>query len=480
MAVRVRYAPSPTGHLHLGGARTALFNYLFAKQQKGRFILRIEDTDQARTIPGAAQELANTLRLCGMDYDEGPDKPGEYGPYIQSERQLQGVYVKPVEKLLDKGHAYRCFCSADRLQMIRNVKMKQGIAPIYDKLCMKLSDKEIQERLDDDQAFTVRMNVPHEKQIKVEDEVRGTIAFEGSLIDDQILVKSDGFPTYHLASVVDDHHMEISHVIRGDEWLSSMPKHQLLYEAFGWKLPKFYHLPLLTNIKGQKLSKRHGDVSVASFINKGYEPHALMNFVVLLGWSPGIDGAEFMPTMEQMIQMFDLNKVQKGSAVVDEARLKWLNTTFVRHLIENSLDEVLARTKPMFESNYGDAVRSDEYLKSILYVARERATFAKDLTENEVVGYFFKDPKFDSELAKANSVILDQIKEGLSKMNTAEFSNPEKLKILIESTAKENNLHPNKLMLTLRKLLTGGTPGPSVAEVISILGKETVFRRLGE
>jgi len=310
-AVRVRFAPSPTGYLHVGGLRTALFNFLFARHSGGKFILRIEDTDRARYVEGAVDNLINTLRWAGLDYDEGPSAGGELGPYVQSER-LE-IYDEHVRILLESGAAYRCFCSPERLETMRKEQEKKKLQPKYDRTCLRLSPKEIEDNLTANKPFVVRMKVPDDATIRFSDIVRGEVEFSTERVDDQVLLKSDGYPTYHLANVVDDHLMKISHVIRGEEWLPSTPKHVLLYEAFGWEMPVFAHLPLLLNPDRSKLSKRQGDVAVEDYRDKGYLKEALVNFVALLGWNPG-DAREIF-SLKELEKEFSLDKVNKSGAV---------------------------------------------------------------------------------------------------------------------------------------------------------------------
>jgi glutamyl-tRNA synthetase len=286
--IRVRFAPSPTGYLHVGGLRTALYNFLFARKNNGNFILRIEDTDRNRYVEGATENLINALKWAGLDYDEGPDIGGDYGPYMQSQRL--DIYKKYSEELIKNGNAYYCFCTTERLQQLREDQEKLKLPQIkYDKHCLNLTADEIQKKLIDKIPFVIRLNVKPNEKIIFYDVVRQQVEFNSNNIDDQILIKSDGFPTYHLANVVDDYLMKISHVIRGEEWLSSTPKHVLLYEAFGWEKPIFAHLPLLLNPDKSKLSKRQGDVAVEDYRDKGYLKEALINFVALLGWNAGDD-----------------------------------------------------------------------------------------------------------------------------------------------------------------------------------------------
>ena len=281
--IRVRFAPSPTGYLHVGGLRTALYNYLFARRNNGKFILRIEDTDKNRFVEGAVKNLIETLDWIGLDRDEGPSKEGEYGPYYQSQRL--DIYKKYSEELINKGHAYYCFCSSERLTEIREKQQKQGLQSKYDKHCLSLTQDEINSNLQNNLPHVVRLNVQPDEKIIIDDIIRGRVEFDSNIVDDQVLIKSDGYPTYHLANVIDDHLMKITHVIRGEEWLSSTPKHILLYDFLGWEKPMFAHLPLLLNSDRSKLSKRQGDVAVEDYRAKGYLKEALVNFVALLGWT---------------------------------------------------------------------------------------------------------------------------------------------------------------------------------------------------
>ena len=333
--VRVRFAPSPTGYLHVGGLRTALYNYLFARKNNGKFILRIEDTDRNRYVEGAVEKLISSLKWCGLEYDEGPDVEGQYGPYMQSERLA--LYKQHAQQLVDAGKAYYCFCTPERLEALREDQQRRKLPQAkYNKLCLSLSKKEIDEKLSSGIQHVIRLNVEPDQKIIFDDIIRGKIEFESNNVDDQVLIKGDGYPTYHLANVVDDHLMEISHVIRGEEWLSSTPKHVLLYNFFGWEKPHFAHLPLLLNPDRSKLSKRQGDVAVEDYRDKGYLKDALVNFVALLGWNAG-DDQEFY-YIDELIQKFSLEKVNKSGAVFDLEKLNWLNA---EHLRKKSNDELL-------------------------------------------------------------------------------------------------------------------------------------------
>ncbi len=338
--VRVRFAPSPTGFLHVGGLRTALYNYLFAKKNNGKFVLRIEDTDQSRFVEGAVEKLVDSLKWVGLNYDEGPNIEGNYSPYFQSKR-LE-IYQNYIKELINKKKAYYCFCTPERLTALREEQQRQKLPQAkYDKHCLHLSDEEIIEKLQNNAPHVIRLNVEPNQIVRFNDHVRGTVEFNTDNIDDQVLIKSDGYPTYHLANVIDDHLMEISHVIRGEEWLSSTPKHVLMYKFFEWDLPEFAHLPLLLNPDKSKLSKRQGDVAVEDYRDKGYLKEALINFVALLGWNFGDDQEYYL--LNEMIEKFSLERVNKAGAVFNIEKLDWLNGLHIRN---KSNEEIL----PLFKS----------------------------------------------------------------------------------------------------------------------------------
>lgn len=325
MTVIVRFAPSPTGYLHVGGHRTALYNYLFARKHGGRFILRIEDTDQSRYVEGAVENLVKSLRAMGLDWDAGPDKEDEKGPYYQSQR-LE-IYQREIHRLISTGKAYRCFCSSERLAELRERQLAAGESPGYDGRCRHLDPQEAEKRALKE-PHVIRMRVPDDGAMTFHDVIRGEITVEFSRVDDQVLMKSDGFPTYHFANVVDDHYMGVTHVIRGEEWLPSLPKHLLLYDDLGWEAPVFAHLPLLLNPDKSKLSKRQGDVAVEDYLAKGYLPQALNNFLALLGWNPG-DNREIF-SMDELIERFSLDRVNKAGAVFNTEKLDWMNHQYIQ------------------------------------------------------------------------------------------------------------------------------------------------------
>jgi glutamyl-tRNA synthetase len=380
IAVRVRFAPSPTGYLHVGGLRTALYNYLFARKHGGVFVLRIEDTDRTRYVEGAVQNLIDTLHWAGLEYDEGPLKGGAYGPYVQSERL--DLYKQHAETLLQSGNAYRCFCTAQRLDEMRKSQEKRRISFKYDRTCLRLTPEQIGENVAKGIPFVVRMKVPDDATVKFHDVIRGNVEFASSQIDDQVIIKSDGYPTYHLANVVDDHLMNITHVIRGEEWLSSTPKHVLLYRYFNWDLPQFAHLPLLLNPDRSKLSKRQGDVAVEDYRKKGYLPEALVNFVALLGWNPGTEQDIF--TLNELVEQFSLEHVNKAGAIFDQKKLEWMNAVHLRRMKNEEIANLLSPLlkEPSIESEH---IRRNEELYSFDDAERRINEFESLLRHLDIV-----------------------------------------------------------------------------------------------
>ncbi|MGE5352154.1 MAG: glutamate--tRNA ligase [Acidobacteriota bacterium] len=470
---RVRFAPSPTGYLHVGGLRTALYNYLFAKNQNGKFILRIEDTDRNRYVEGAVENLINVLKWIGLDYDEGPQKGGDYGPYMQSERL--DIYKKYAEELIEKGHAYYCFCTPERLTELKEDQKSKGLQPKYDKHCLALSKEEADNNLKNGMPYVVRLNVPADQKVAFDDIVRGRVEFDSNGIDDQVLIKSDGYPTYHMANVVDDHFMKITHVVRGEEWLSSTPKHVLLYDAFGWEKPQFAHLPLLLNPDRSKLSKRQGDVAVEDYRAKGYLKEALLNFVALLGWNAG-DDVEFY-YLDEMIKKFSLERVNKSGAVFDLAKLNWLNAEHLRKMPEadllNHLKEELSNSK------FKDQTFSDEYLLKVIVSMKERVSFVKEFLEKSP--YFFERPEGYEENAVKKSwkentpELLSKLIEGFERLDHPQ---KEDYEAVLHKTAEELQVGNAKLIHPVRLAVSGVSAGPGLFDILDILGKEETLLRL--
>lgn len=472
--IRVRFAPSPTGYLHVGGLRTALYNYLFAKKNNGAFILRIEDTDRNRFVEGAVDNLISALEWCGLNFDEGPNTKGNFGPYMQSQR-LE-LYKKYSEELVNSGHAYYCFCTHERLEALREEQQKQKLPQAkYDKHCLYLAPEEVKSNLDSGIQHVIRLNVPADEQITFDDIIREKVTFNSNNIDDQVLIKGDGYPTYHLANVIDDHLMGITHVIRGEEWLSSTPKHILLYDYFGWEKPIFAHLPLLLNPDRSKLSKRQGDVAVEDYRAKGYLKEALVNFVALLGWNAG-DDKEFYE-MDALIENFSLERVNKAGAVFDLEKLNWLNA---EHLRKKENKEILLMLKDeIINSSFNINDYNDDYLLQVISAMKERVSFIREyLTKSP---YFFAAPvEYDRSSVEKNW--KEETALQMQKLNEA-FSlikNPvnEEFESALSKIAEELNIGKGKLIHPLRLAVSGMSSGPGVFDILSIIGKEETLRRI--
>ncbi len=385
--IRVRFAPSPTGYLHVGGLRTALFNYLFASSNNGKFILRIEDTDRERFVPGATENLISTLNKMKLTYDEGPQKAGDFGPYFQSKRTE--IYKKYANKLVEENKAYYCFCSPERLEKSRERQLRNKETVMYDGKCRNLSPDEVTEKLENNVPHVIRAKIPKTGKTIYYDKVRGKVEFDNSEVDDQILLKSDGYPTYHLANVVDDHLMKISHVIRGEEWVTSVPKHIFLYDALGWEHPKFVHLPLLLNPDKSKLSKRQGDVAVEQYLEKGYLPDAILNFVALLGWH-GPDDKEIY-SMKELEKVFSLKRVKKAGAVFDREKLKWMNGQYIR---KKKVKELMDLARAYYKKARIDIHDEKKYEKCIKLAQKRASTLQDFVNETEM---FYKPLEFSQE-----------------------------------------------------------------------------------
>lgn len=506
--VRVRFAPSPTGYLHVGGLRTALYNYLFAKKLGGTFILRIEDTDRKRFVPGAIESLIRAMETTGLTPDEGVFLDGETlvqkgnkSPYIQSERL--DIYRQYADELIANGHAYHCFCTAERLDTLRAEQTASKQAPKYDKHCLSLSADEVKTRIAAGEAHVVRLNIPLDRgAITFHDLVRGDVTINAKDIDDQVLMKSDGFPTYHLANVVDDHLMEISHVIRAEEWLPSTPKHILLYEAFGWQAPEFAHLPLLLNPDKSKLSKRQGDVAVEDYLKNGYLKEALVNFVALLGWNPGAGSTQEVFSLDELVQAFDLSHVHKAGAVFDLRKLDWLNAEYIKHLPLNELYEQAApflEVKDSFKTwtSQQSTVNKDakiDFIKRILAVEQDRLAKLSEVGVNNP--FFFTEPEYDEALLHWKDNTDEVTKEALTKasgilenLNDTEWASREILeKILLEAAGDhaqsqggiEAGRSRGDFLWPLRVALTGAQKSPSPSDCAWVLGRDTSLKRLAE
>ncbi len=471
-AIRVRFAPSPTGFLHVGGLRTALYNYLFARKHNGTFILRIEDTDRSRYVEGAVDNLIQTLQWAGLDYDEGPGKGGNAGPYVQSERI--SVYEEHARRLIADGNAYYAFDTPEELEEMRKAQEQKGLNPKYDRRALRLSPDEVRAKREAGTPAVVRMKMPDSATaIAIEDLIRGRVEFLSDSIDDQVLLKSDGYPTYHLANVVDDHLMGITHVIRGEEWLSSTPKHVLLYRYFGWEVPAFAHLPLLLNPDKTKLSKRQGDVAVEDYRQKGYLKEALVNFVALLGWNPGDDREIF--SLQNLAQEFSLERVGKSGAVFNIEKLNWMNA---QHLRAKPNEELLEMVRPHLAAA-GITTVDDGYVLRVIVLMRERVEKTEDFVR--LGSYFFMDPEVYDEQARRKS--WKQESGGLMnqvalRLRTLETETADVVEAAVRGVAEENNVGAGKLIHPLRLVLTGMGGGPGLFDIMALIGRKTCVRRI--
>lgn len=502
--VRVRFAPSPTGYVHIGSLRTALYDYLFARKHGGDFVLKIEDTDQKRYVEGAVENLIGSLSRIGLDWDEGvflekaveDDRTtvvtsqsypqvmeiGETGPYVQSEKLA--VYKKYVEQLIENGHAYYCFCEPERLEEMRTQQTAEKKAPMYDRYCLhNVKPEEVNQKLKENCSYTVRMKIPRGEVIEAEDLVRSKVSFKTDLIDDQILLKSDGFPTYHLANMIDDHEMGITHVIRGEEWLPSLPKHLLLYRYFGWEPPRFAHLPLLLNPDKTKLSKRQGDVAVEDYIKKGYLKEALLNFVAFLGWNPGAGETQEIFTLEELVQRFELEKVHKAGAVFDLKKLDWINSQYIKKL---SVDELYGKALPFLEQKdfYQTTAapkKTEEFVKKVLLIEKERLVKLSDV--GEASRFFFGEIDYPKDFLRWKQMTDADAAAGLEKAQDVLENIPEKdwtqenLEAQLLAAAGDKR---GELLWPLRVALTGEKKSPSPFEVAWVLGKQASLERINK
>ncbi len=471
--IRTRYAPSPTGRMHVGNLRTALYAYLIAKHEGGDFILRIEDTDQERYVEGAVEIIYRTLEKTGLLHDEGPDKDKGVGPYVQSERQAQGIYLKYAEELIEKGEAYYCFCDKERLAALtREVAGKE--INIYDKHCLHLSKEEVEANLKAGKPYVIRQNNPTEGTTVFQDDIYGEISVDNAELDDMILIKSDGFPTYNFANVVDDHLMGITHVVRGNEYLSSSPKYNRLYEAFGWDVPKYVHCPLITDEEHHKLSKRCGHSSYEDLIEQGFLSEAVVNFVALLGWSP--EGTEEIFSLEQLVEKFDYLHISKSPAVFDYTKLKWMNGEYMKamdfdrfyEMAEPYLKEVLTKAF--------DLRKIAAMVKTRIEVfpdIREMVDFFEELPEYDTVMYAHKKMKTSEESS------LEVLKELLPLLEAQEdYGNDALYQTLTDYVARKECKN-GYVMWPVRTAVSGKQMTPAGAtEIMEILGKEESLKRI--
>jgi glutamyl-tRNA synthetase len=465
--VRVRIAPSPTGEPHVGTAYVALFNLAMARKHGGQFILRIEDTDQERSRPEWEREIMNGLRWMGLEWDEGPDKGGPYGPYRQSERQA--IYAEHTELLIERGAAYRCFCTKERLDALREQQKLAKQDPGYDRHCRHLPADEVERRRAAGEPFVVRLAMPTEGQTIVDDGLRGQVTFDNIRIDDQVLLKSDGFPTYHLANVVDDHLMKITHVIRAEEWINSTPKHLVLYRGFGWEPPAFYHLPLLRNDDKSKISKRKNPVSILDYKQRGFLPEAVRNYLAMMGWTMP-DGREVFTT-EEFFQNFDWARVSLGGPTFDLGKLAWLNGKYYREKLDDAALGKLVR----------DTLFSEAYLARIVPLVRERIdTLEQFIPATE---FFFRgDVTVDVQELKPKKRTFKEVAEILELLaadldKQVDFS-PTALEAMLRAFAEKNGWKSGDLFMPVRVATTGRSATPPLFDTLSVLGRALVRRRI--
>ena len=473
MNVRTRFAPSPTGYLHLGGLRTALYTYLFTKKNNGKFILRIEDTDQERFVPGATQVIYDTLRDCGLLWDEGPDVGGDYGPYIQSERK--DMYLPYAKELVAKGKAYYCFCTKEELAERRAAAEAEGKTWKYDKHCLHLSPEEVQAKLDAGVPYVIRQNVPETGEASFDDVLYGHIAVDCAELDDNVLIKADGMPTYNFANVVDDHTMGITHVLRGNEYLSSTPKYNLLYEAFGWQAPQYIHLPTVMRDAHHKLSKRDGDAYYSDFIEKGYLTEALINYLALVGWNPG-DDREFF-TLPELIEAFDIHRLNKAPGIFDIDKLTWFNAEYIRRM---DFERYLTMVTPWFDKVLAgkgiDYRRLAELMQSRTEVFNrvpDMVRFLAELPDYDLELYTHKKMKTTAESS------LQVLKEVLPLLKAQEDYSNDALFETLKAFAGEKGYKIGYVMWPIRTAVSGkqNTPG-GATEIMEVLQKEESLKRI--
>ncbi len=478
--IRTRLAPSPTGYMHIGNLRTALYDYLLAKQHKGTFILRIEDTDQERLVPGAVEKLIATLDNFGLHSDEGVrldgDKVtsrGDFGPYIQSERLA--VYKTAAEKLVNENKAYYCFCSETRLEELRESQKANKQVPKYDGFCRDLEATEASKRLKMGEKAVIRYKIPSETQVVCNDQIHGQIIVKTEDLDDFVLIKSDGFATYHLANVIDDHDMEITHVIRGQEWLPSLPKHVLLYQSFAYEMPIFVHLPLLLNPDRSKLSKRQGDVAAEDFLQHGYLPQAIINYIALLGWNPGTEQEIF--SIEELIQAFSLDKINKSGAIFDRQKLDWFNAEYIRQIVSsknNQYPQLVTLSKKYLPQH-------EDRVEDVLKLFSSRINKLEELTE--LSEFLWTLPEYDATKLVFKKSTPENTKKGLqlaydSLSTLKENWESEYLNKILQDIISENNLTPGDVFWPIRFALSGLDKSPSPVEILEFLGQAESLKRI--
>ena len=472
--IRTRFAPSPTGRMHVGNLRSALYEFLIAKHAGGDFMLRIEDTDQERFVEGAVDIIYDTLAKAGITHDEGPDKDGGYGPYVQSERMKTGIYMKYAKELIEKGEAYYCFCDKERLSTLKTEVVEGKEIMIYDKHCLHLGKEEVEKNLAEGRPFVIRQNIPMEGTTTFHDELYGDITVENAELDDMILIKSDGYPTYNFANVVDDHTMNITHVVRGNEYLSSSPKYQRLYDAFGWKSPVYIHLPLITDENHKKLSKRSGHSSFEDLLEQGFLPEAVVNYIALLGWSPE-DNREIF-SLDELIKEFDYHRINKSPSVFDYMKLKWMNGEYIKAMADEAF---YTMAEPYLKS----VIKKDLDLHKIAAMVKTRIEVFPDICD--LIDFFETLPEYDPEMythkkMKTNKeTSLAVLQELCPVFEQQEDYSNDALYQLLTTFAAEHEYKNGYVLWPVRTAVSGKQMTPAGAtEIIEILGKEESINRI--
>lgn len=472
--IRTRYAPSPTGKMHVGNLRSALYEFLIAKHAGGEFMLRIEDTDQERFVEGATEIIYRTMEKAGLAHDEGPDKDGGYGPYVQSERMKTGIYMKYAKELVEKGEAYYCFCDKGRLESLKTEIVEGKEIMMYDKHCLSLTKEQVEANLAAGKPFVIRQNIPREGTTTFHDELYGDITVENAELDDMVLIKSDGYPTYNFANVVDDHTMHITHVVRGNEYLSSSPKYQRLYDAFGWESPVYIHLPLITDEDHKKLSKRSGHASFEELLEQGFVPEAVVNFIALLGWSPEENREIF--SLEELIQEFDYRRISKSPAVFDMVKLKWMNGEYLKAM---DFDRFYGMAEPYLK----ECITKGYDLKKIAAMVKTRIEVLPDIAEH--VDFFEEMPEYDvsmyahKKMKSTPESSLEVLKELLPRLEGQEDYSNDALYETLCRYVKEKGCKNGYVMWPIRTAVSGKqmTPG-GATELMEVLGKEESLKRI--
>lgn len=474
MKIRTRYAPSPTGKMHVGNLRSALYEFLVAKHAGGDFMLRIEDTDQERFVEGAVELINRTLKETGLTYDEGPDKDGGYGPYVQSERVKTGIYMKYAKELIDKGEAYYCFCDKERLATLKTEVVEGKEICMYDKHCLGLSKEEIEANLAAGKPYVIRQNIPNEGTTTFVDELYGAITVDNAELDDMILIKSDGYPTYNFANVVDDHTMNITHVVRGNEYISSSPKYQRLYDAFGWKSPTYIHLPLITDENHKKLSKRSGHSSFEDLMDQGFLAEAVVNYIALLGWSPE-DNREIF-SLEELIKEFDYHRISKSPAVFDIVKLRWMNGEYIKAM---DFDKFYEKA----EGYLKQALKKNFDLKKIAAMVKTRIEVFPDIPA--LVDFFEELPEYSIEMythkkMKTNAqTSLEVLRDMLPILEAQEDYSNDGLYATLTKYVEEKGVKNGYVMWPIRTAVSGKQMTPAGAtEIMEIIGKEETLKRI--